>query len=212
MKQNQRGFTLIEALLVLILITLLGFAGWYVRYSNKNSPNTKQTNEQTKVQSSATANKTYSNSELAFTFKYPSSWTTLDTTTDYGFYSVRLRAPDTVVGSCQGECIKSGAQILLVRDKVSTKDYNGQLILMDSIEKFKSANAQYLSNEKNIDINGVNVMAYDNNQISNGGTSLHGIQFYKDNVDYSFTLDSNKYSDSRYGKVFDSIISSIRFN
>jgi len=136
----------------------------------------------------------------------------LDTTTDYGFYHVSLRAPGTVVESCQGECIKSGAEINLNRDKVSTKDYSGQLIVVDSIAKFKSANARYLSNEKDINLNGVDALVYDNNQTSNGGTSLHGVQFYKDNVDYSFTLDSSKYSEPQYGKVFDSIISSIKFN
>jgi prepilin-type N-terminal cleavage/methylation domain-containing protein len=212
MKQDQKGFTLVETLLVLILITLVSFVGWYVWHSNKNTSAASQVNQQKQAISTVSESKTYSNSELAFTFKYPSSWSTLDTTTDYGFYSVRLRAPGTVVESCQGECIKAGAQILLVRNKVSNKSYSGQLVLMDSIAKFKSANAQYLSNEKDIDINGVDVLEYDGNQASIGGTNLHGVQFYKNDVDYSFTLDSSKYSDPQYGKVFDGIISSIKFN
>lgn len=192
MKKNQKGFTFIETLLVLILFIFVGFVGWYVLR--------------------ASSSKIFSNHELAFTFKYPKAWTTSETTTDYGFYNVSLRAPGTVIKSCNGECLKSGAEISLNRENVGTQDYNGQLILMNSIDKYKTANAKYLSNEKVINLDGVNALEYDNNQASSGGTNIHGVQFFKDNVDYSFTLDSSKYSQPQYGKVFNSIISSIKFN
>lgn len=206
MKKNQKGFTFIEVMLVLIFATLISFVGWYV-WDHQKSDTAKSNNSSNANKSGSDVSyyKTFSHKELSFTFRYPPNWTTLDKTTDYGFYSLRLRAPGTVVESNMGEDIKSGAQILFIRDRVTT---------IDSIEKFANEGplAQYLTDKKTTAVDGIAMLSYENGSADSGGTNLHGVQFYKDSVEYSFTLDSDKYTSKEYGKVFDSIIESIKFN
>jgi len=211
MKKNHYGFTVVETLFVLTFIVLISFVGWYV--FNQNHYKNEQSNNSDKVSqasSNKSKDKTFSHKELSFTFEYPANWTTLDNTTDYGFYSVRLRAPGTVIDSCQGECLKSGAQILVLRNPVST--YSN--VLIDNITKFKtsSVSARNLINTKTITVDGVEMLEYDNDSTSQGGTSLHGVQFYKNKIDYSFTLDNEQYTQEKYGSVFNNIVKSIKFN
>lgn len=64
MKSGQKGFTVVEALLVLILISILGFTGYYV-YHSRNNANSTYSNA-TNV--SATSKTTKTNQDPAVTF------------------------------------------------------------------------------------------------------------------------------------------------
>jgi type II secretory pathway pseudopilin PulG len=211
MKKNQKGFSLVEVLLVLIFITLIGFIGWYVMDRNKTT--NKANNNVTSAVKPAPDNskyKTFSHKELSFTFQLPKDWTTLDTTTSYGYYSAKLRAPGTEVESNQGEIIKSGAQILLIRQVVSPAT-------TDNIDKFVTSGAHGSLTDKNtVSVDGAQALEYTEVPILEGGNDgsykIHGVRFYKNEVSYGLELDNSKYVQAEYGNVFDGIIKSIKFN
>lgn len=85
--KKQGGFSLIEGLLLILLITIVGFGSWYVWSQNKESSDTKSTapastQSTTEIPENMTkttepvenliANwKTYTNDTLGFAFKYP---------------------------------------------------------------------------------------------------------------------------------------------
>lgn len=81
MKRGQKGFTVVETLLVLILIAIIGFTGYYV-YHTKNNANTTYNNAaNTSKSSSNTPNiyegwNTYTGN--SFSFKYPKGWKATD--------------------------------------------------------------------------------------------------------------------------------------
>lgn len=88
MNRRQKGFTVIETLLLLILLSIIGFAGYYV-YHSKNNANSSY-NDTAKASSSTPVNeewKTYNGKvsddaqnpavyadQIDYSFKYPSSW------------------------------------------------------------------------------------------------------------------------------------------
>mgnify|MGYP001190356583 CR=1 FL=1 len=75
---NQKGFGAIEVLLLLILLVLLTFTGWYVWNHNKSGDDTKNTS----AKSTATNNNSdtdsstrlYSNNDIGLKFRYPKTW------------------------------------------------------------------------------------------------------------------------------------------
>lgn len=76
MKNNQKGFGLIEGLLMLVIFGLIGFVGWYVWHS-KNNTNSSYNNAVTSSESpGASAAKwlSYKNNDAGLTFQYPSIW------------------------------------------------------------------------------------------------------------------------------------------
>ena len=89
MKHNQKGFGAVEALLFLILLSILGFTGYYVWHTSKNANSTYNSAANT---NGSLANQ-YSNwqtytgkvgpdvgnsaseeDQIAYTFKYPAGW------------------------------------------------------------------------------------------------------------------------------------------
>lgn len=96
MKKNQKGFSVIEGLLILVIVGLLGFVGWYVYNTKNNTDNTLNNAASTKVATSTSTKKTNTTSKTSQTadpyagwksytlhneklsFKYPSSWTLTD--------------------------------------------------------------------------------------------------------------------------------------
>ena len=84
MKKNQKGFSLIEGLLILVIVGLLGGVGWYVWQSSEK---TKQSLENvstvdlktpvssTKEDSTKVNKKEYKDDKRTFKFTYPFDWT-----------------------------------------------------------------------------------------------------------------------------------------
>lgn len=74
--KNQKGFSAVEGLLILIIIGILGFVGWYV-WSAKDKTS-KSFDEVASSNNSTTGIQTlkeYKNTQYGFSFKYPSDWT-----------------------------------------------------------------------------------------------------------------------------------------
>lgn len=85
MKINQKGFSVVEVLIVIVVIGLVGAIGWtvYARQDNdqdKQTPTPTSSQNEEADQATETADpyegwQTYTNSQLGYSFKYPDSWT-----------------------------------------------------------------------------------------------------------------------------------------
>ncbi|HSX06495.1 MAG TPA: hypothetical protein VLG92_02140 [Candidatus Saccharimonadia bacterium] len=84
-KINQAGFSIVEAFLILIVVSILGFTGWYVYHakqtSDKNYSATNSSTTPTYKKKTATAVNPYTgwntcdDTADGVSFKYPSTWT-----------------------------------------------------------------------------------------------------------------------------------------
>lgn len=90
--KNQKGFTLVESLLVILILAVIGFAGYYVWHSQhssklpvSNSPSKASTEVSSNNSKPVTESlsETYSNSDFGFSFKYPASWKLIKNLQDY---------------------------------------------------------------------------------------------------------------------------------
>lgn len=83
MKKDQKGFSAVELLLVVVFVGLIGFVGWtvYQRQDKQNSQTTatQQTEKVPETYQRTTTVpsdwKTFENEEYKLTFSYPSDWT-----------------------------------------------------------------------------------------------------------------------------------------
>lgn len=105
MQKNQKGFSVVEGLLILVIVGLVAAVGWYVwSQKSKNSETTSQATEQAQpAESSATeqapALEQYKDDELGFTFDYPEGWTVVKeqapgVTPPYVNFTLRIKSPD----------------------------------------------------------------------------------------------------------------------
>jgi prepilin-type N-terminal cleavage/methylation domain-containing protein len=83
MKANQKGFSVVEILVVTVVVGLLGAVGWlvYDRQNSKNDSNASQTNQQTQVAEETKKDvdpyadwKSYCDDKAGLCFKYPADW------------------------------------------------------------------------------------------------------------------------------------------
>ena len=80
---NRKGFSLIPALLILVIIGLLAGTGWYVWDSKNNSDKDQNSTSQTETKSGSTKPGIpegyikYENKDVGFSFAYPEKWGTL---------------------------------------------------------------------------------------------------------------------------------------
>lgn len=102
LKHNQDGFSAVEIILVLIIVTLLGAIGWYVYNQSKNktpdsmSVSTSSAPQKTTETDPYAGWKSYTLVHEKASFKYPSDWTLKDTNTDpvmSDMDSIELKAP-----------------------------------------------------------------------------------------------------------------------
>lgn len=80
----QRGFSAVETVIIVAVVGLLGFVGWWVyasRSDSKKEESTQNSNQQEEQQQRANTEqdetadwKSYSNTNLGISFKYPESW------------------------------------------------------------------------------------------------------------------------------------------
>lgn len=78
MKRNQRGFGLIELLIIVIMVAVAGIVGYYTYTRIKNRPSqTTNTQVSTPEPEAEPEFKEFVSKEFGFKFEYPSSWGTL---------------------------------------------------------------------------------------------------------------------------------------
>jgi prepilin-type N-terminal cleavage/methylation domain-containing protein len=83
MKINQKGFSVVEILIVIVVVGLLGVAGWFVYGHQKSTKQSSTTQAKSATSSSKETStsvdryagwKTYKSSVEGFSFRYPADW------------------------------------------------------------------------------------------------------------------------------------------
>lgn len=118
MKANQKGFTVVEILIVVVVVGLLGFIGWRVYESqnskeNKEQASTSQTTQTPEKTTQASSTKEYKGTLV--TFQYPKEWTPEAQTKANVDEFVSLKTSDytTEESSNGGSQVKDGAIVSL---------------------------------------------------------------------------------------------------
>lgn len=216
MNKNQKGFTLVEGLLVIIALTLVGFTGFYVYNANKktdqanlNQTNALDTQENLEEQPGGTIppvddRLVVSEQYLPFTFKYPRDWKKevdqyANTNESFRLY---LRAPNTEINEEGYANVVTGAEIRVYKDtKVAAKS-------TQELKTQENALTKFGSNAKDIKVDGVDAVEYD---VSYEGPPTHHVQFIKDSASYTISIQKNIYEKPQYQKIFQALIESIDF-
>jgi prepilin-type N-terminal cleavage/methylation domain-containing protein len=125
MKTNQKGFSVVEILIVIVVIGLLGTVGWLV-YDRQNSKedkeqaNTSQTDTQKPAETEQAANIKEYKGKLV-TFHYPKEWTVgIETKTNVDeFVNIKTLTYATEEAPIGGTQVKTGASVSLSLAKTS---------------------------------------------------------------------------------------------
>jgi predicted negative regulator of RcsB-dependent stress response len=90
MKKNEKGFSAVEGVLILVILALIGFVGWYVWHSKNNTDKSLNAAANTTIATTAKKQnttistttsdtyegwKTYTDKSSTYSFKYPANWT-----------------------------------------------------------------------------------------------------------------------------------------
>jgi hypothetical protein len=104
---NQKGFAVLHIVLILIVVAIVGFAGWYVYKANKDTNSTLNNLDNSEISITATPTpaptiedetadwKIYTSEKYKFSFKYPADWVVDDERLIW-LYSPRPADPDTL--------------------------------------------------------------------------------------------------------------------
>lgn len=154
MNKNQKGFSVVEVLVVVIIVGLIGAVGWLVYDRQKEPQDAAQNNQstaQTPVEQTEASTekdpyegwKTYENSAPAFSFKYPGDWKTkAETSNDYKY--INIESPDYVLKEASADqfCaqVTSGYKISVMYNA----KYSNQNIIADTLKdtSFRVKNAE----------------------------------------------------------------------
>lgn len=131
MKKNQKGLALIETLLIILILVIIGFGGYYVWHSQKQSNSTLSTAASTSQAASSQSALLSATVDKTLSLKYPSTWHLVQTnqsaaTSDTPSNTV-ITSPDgnttvTLVGGLSGiggGCDPSQGQTLTDVDKTT---------------------------------------------------------------------------------------------
>lgn len=79
--KSQKGFALLESLLIIVILAILGFTGWYVWHAKQNTDKIASQNNTVRTETAVTPKntlsswKTYSSTAISgLSFKYPGDW------------------------------------------------------------------------------------------------------------------------------------------
>lgn len=207
MKTNQKGFGAVEGILILVIVILLGYVGWYVWDANKSADDTLK--QSTARQSVNTENKSDTSddnwkSALPFTVKFPDNWTVKSDGNKSVNYTVNIDAPDTKMEESNfGPVVQSGAQISIYKSRATT---------YKNIAEFKDGKgvpSQYGANKKDIYVDGREALQYD---LGYEGPNVHHVMFFEGGYLYDIAIQQTAYDKAEYAKVYDNLIQSVKFN
>lgn len=81
MKQSQHGFSLVEALYIVLIAAVISFIGWFV-WSARQSPVTEHGTTDNTNQTTTETLKYYQNDTISLRFSYPESWSVKEDLSD----------------------------------------------------------------------------------------------------------------------------------
>lgn len=205
-KLNNQGFTLVEGLLILVILILIGFVGFYVYNANKDEEKSDNVTSQPAAKEEPAEKKDErlvgDYSQLPFTFKYEKSWKA-QVDPEYNtndFFTVKITAPNTRTDGEAYPSVVEGAEISVYKDARNTPV---------SLEEYKKGEmSQFNTNIKDIQIDGVSAIEYD---WSYEGPPKHFVRFIVNNIAYDVGIEKEVYQKSEYKQVFDDLVKSISF-
>lgn len=120
-KSNQKGFTMVEGLLVTIIIVMVAFVGYYVWHTQKTTNNTLNSASKIAESSSTEASPIYKLDNIGVQFKLPSSlsdlqYTPNDTTDTSGGY-LSVASMESIFKNCNTDNLSPS-------DSITPSDYS----------------------------------------------------------------------------------------
>lgn len=212
MKANQKGFSVVEILVVIVIVGLIGAVGWlvYDRQKSKTSETSNtQVNTQQKEETPKQETKTvdlyegwqsFNNSKLKFTFQYPSDWKA-DVFDENGLFSVTLIAPGTTTGGEAYEEITKGAKIYI----------NCPNTAYTSLDQFKKESSIYTgssTDKHRVAVNGADAEQY---VVGHEGPEKRITTFFVGKQMCDVAIQESVYEKAEFAKVYDQLVSSIKF-
>lgn len=196
MNKNQKGFSLIETILVVLVLVLIGIAGWLVYQKGQTKDETGE-NAKTSETNEADQSKV---SELGITYDKPEGWTETRTepVAEAQYPVFAYESPEFMPADGMG--IEKGASIYISAAKTEHKNLD-ELLAFDDLKQYS-----YITNHKRFKINGIDAYSYD---VDYEG-QRHNTVFYLDSVEYNVVLEwSYNEEQSVYKPVLDELIDSI---
>lgn len=219
MRTNQKGFSVVEILIVVVVVGLIGGAGWYVTKARNNtvkdSAKTSDTQTQQGSDNTASTQKNdesltkYTNSKLDISFNHPKEWTPKDydelacTDCKTQSYTIGLVEPDP---SNYGAVESVTVYVTPVKSNDRTVDF------------YLSGDHYFITKAKEIKVGGIRAAQFrwQDTQFSadtSSGQPHIGTFFIKDDKTYYISYKYiNENSINKYLKGYDSIIETLAFN
>jgi len=207
MNKTQKGFAVLELILLLIIVLVIGGTGWYVIKSKNQTSQildiTDKTNLSTPI-NKASDKSTNNFNSLPFKYSYPANWSKTDNGDNKSYYTVYLEAPGTMIDGTPdgGGEVETGAQFSI--SKTVSQSYK-------SLQEYKAASivtSQYGTNKKDLTVGGREAMQFD---LAYEGGPNHNVVFFDNGILYSVSVQQTVYANPSYGTVFDNLVSSIDF-
>lgn len=110
---KQQGFGAVEIIILIVVLALIGFGGWYVwQAQNRQAEQLQTNNQQDPNDSDPYENwKSYCDEAHKACFKYPSDWTVEAESADVQGYAVFKNPSDTLTLTYRGEDTRDGRMV-----------------------------------------------------------------------------------------------------
>ncbi len=211
MNANQNGFSVVEILIVTVVVVLLGAVGWSV-YDRQKNKTLETSNTQIATQKDETPKQeakpvvlyegwqSFNNPKLTFTFQHPSDWKA-DVFDENGLFSVTIIAPGTTTNDGPYEEITNGA-------KIYTSCHNTAYTSLDQFKKESSTYTGSSTNKHKVSVNGVDAEQY---VAGYEGPEKRITTFFLGKQMCDVAIQESVYKKAEFTKVYDQLISSIKF-
>lgn len=221
MRKNQNGFSVLEGLLLIVILGLIGFVGWYVwrasQNANKsldNSADYLNTIAQQKrepepndideiIEESNLAE--YKNESIGLSYQYPKDWRVVEETNDFYEVTFAYYSPDFYETPLEyTNKLTSGGIISMA----ALKDKHESLDVY-----IESGGFEYFSGDKEIQVQGNPALSGKCGHWTEGFcyVILHNKTVYRFSYYYPGQLDAPEPDTNKYRETLEKMIDSIKF-